>query len=54
MIHLSKKMTSVDQSIHVISNPFAHLFTRCLMQVLRKFGIPDPCTFVEIDIEALL
>jgi hypothetical protein len=28
MIHLSKKMTSVDQSIHVISNPFAHLFTQ--------------------------
>ncbi|KAL5232213.1 hypothetical protein ABZP36_030989 [Zizania latifolia] len=23
-------------------------------EVLRKFGIPDPCTFVEIDIEALL
>ncbi|OEL14062.1 Phenylalanine--tRNA ligase beta subunit, cytoplasmic [Dichanthelium oligosanthes] len=23
-------------------------------EVLRKFGIPDPCTFVEMDIEALL
>jgi|UniRef100_A0ACD5XND2 phenylalanyl-tRNA synthetase beta chain len=23
-------------------------------EVLRKFGIPDPCTFVEIDLEALL
>ncbi|KAF0930927.1 hypothetical protein E2562_038007 [Oryza meyeriana var. granulata] len=23
-------------------------------EVLRKFGIPDPCTFVEIDVEALL
>ncbi|XP_062203989.1 phenylalanine--tRNA ligase beta subunit, cytoplasmic-like isoform X2 [Phragmites australis] len=23
-------------------------------EVLRKFGIPDPCTFVEIDIEALM
>ncbi|XP_066352965.1 phenylalanine--tRNA ligase beta subunit, cytoplasmic-like [Miscanthus floridulus] len=25
-----------------------------LKQVLRKFGIPDPCTFVEMDLEALL
>jgi phenylalanyl-tRNA synthetase beta chain len=23
-------------------------------EVLRKFGIPDPCTFVEMDLEALL
>jgi hypothetical protein len=58
MIHLCKKISSVDRSIYIIKmdlgNPFAYFFIHCLMQVLRKFGIPDPCTFVEIDIEALL
>lgn len=25
-----------------------------ILQVLKKFGIPDPCSFLEIDIQALL